>query len=278
MSTAEKVKHSPSQGASLIGDFFSSLIPLCDAKHSRGRLYFLALGAGRAVKGGLRWFLRTLFLAVCVCGVAGAELTYRGEATNEKGALVYTEHHRVNSVNGVTTSSITEYRAPNGELLASMHSDYSRSLSMPTYVFEDLQRNYREGLRWQGGEYLIFSQDGSDPEKTARLGSDSRVFSCQGWHYYLVNNLGLLEKDNITLNLVLPSELRAFPFVVKKLSSDESRVSAELSLKHWLFRYFAPKLRLDYDKQKRRLMEFQGVSNLLNKEGDRQVVTIRYNY
>jgi hypothetical protein len=159
-----------------------------------------------------------------------------------------------------------------------MRSDYSRSVAMPTYVFEDLQRNYREGLRWQDGYYVIFHQKASAPEKTSRLGSDGGVFSCQGWHYYLVNNLDLMEQDEIVLNLVLPSELRPFPFVVKKLASDESRVSAELSLNHWLFRYFVPKLRLEYDRKERRLIEFQGVSNILNKAGDRQEVTIRYRY
>ncbi len=226
----------------------------------------------------LRWFLLSLCITTCTRAVRAGEYVYVGEATDAKGALVYTEKHVVSFEAGRTTGSVTEYRAPDGELIATMRSHYSRSVAMPTYVFEDLRRNYREGMRWQDGEYVIFHQEGSAPEKTSRLGSDSRVFSCQGWHYYLINNLDLLEKDKIVLNLVLPSELRPFPFVVKKLASDESRVSAELSLTHWLFRYFAPKLRLEYDKGKRRLIEFRGVSNILNKSGARQEVTIRYQY
>ena len=226
----------------------------------------------------LRWSLLAVLLAAGAGAARADEDDYRGEAQDKKGALVYTEQHLVSSSAGRTTGSVTEYRAPDGALIATMRSDYSRSVAMPTYVFEDLQRNYREGLRWQGGEYVIFSQDGSAPEKTSRLGSDRQVFSCQGWHYYLVNNLDLLETDNITLNLVLPSELRPFPFVVKKLASDESRVSAELRLKHWLFRHFAPNLRLTYDKKNRRLLEFHGVSNILNESGERQEVTIRYHY
>jgi len=226
----------------------------------------------------LRWFLLFVCITTCARVVGADEFVYAGEARDESGALVYTEKHVVRSEAGTTTGSLTEYRAPDGALIATMRSDYSRSVAMPTYVFEDLRRNYREGMRWQDGEYVIFHQEGSAPEKTSRLGSDSRVFSCQGWHYYLVNNLDLLEKDKIVLNLVLPSELRPFPFVVKKLDSDASRVSAELSLTHWLFRYFAPKLRLEYDKEKRRLIEFRGVSNILDKAGDRQEVTIRYQY
>ncbi len=227
---------------------------------------------------GLRWAFLFMVLAACVRAAVAEEVAYIGEAKDEKGAIVYTENHKIISVDGKMIATVTEYRAPDGELIAIMRSDYSRSLAMPTYVFEDLKRNYREGLRWQAGMYVIFHQDGTAAEKTARLESDSRVFSCQGWHYYLINNLGLLEKDNITLDLVLPSELRHFPFVVKKIASDESRVSAELSLKHWLFRYFAPKLRLEYDKKERRLVEFHGVSNILNKAGDRQIVTLRYKY
>lgn len=226
----------------------------------------------------LRWSLIFVLLAACAGAARADEDEYIGEAKNDQGVLVYTEKHQVSSGDGRMTASVTEYRAPDGELIATMRSDYSRSLAMPTYVFEDLKRNYREGVRWQDGTYVIFHQDGNEPEKTSKIVSDSRVFSCQGWHYYLINNLSLLEKDNITLNLVLPSELRPFPFVVKKLASDESRVSAELSLKHWLFRHFAPKLRLQYDKQKRRLVEFQGVSNILNQAGERQEVTIRYKY
>ena len=222
--------------------------------------------------------LLSVLLAAFAGAAVAAEDVYLGEARDKSGALFYTEKHVVSSSNGKTTGSLTEYKGPDGAVIATMRSDYSRSVAMPTYVFEDLRRDYREGLRWQDGEYVIFRQDGSAPEKTGRLENQNRVFSCQGWHYYLVNNLDLLEKDNIILNLILPSELRPFPFVVARLGSDDSRVSAELRLKHWLFRYFAPKLRLVYDKKNRRLLEYQGVSNILNKNGDSQEVTIHYTY
>ena len=174
--------------------------------------------------------------------------------------------------------SLTEYLAPDGSLIATLRSDYSRSVALPTYVFEDLRRSYREGLRWQDGGYVVFHQTGSAPEKTAPLRRDRAVFSCQGWHYYLIDNLDLLEKENIALNLVLPSELAPFPFAVRTLAADATRVSAELKLKHWLFRYFAPKMRLEYDRENRRLREFHGVSNILGPSGERQTVTIRYRY
>ncbi len=224
------------------------------------------------------WTLLLPLLGVCARAAVPDESVYIGEARDQKGVLVYTEKHRVHSAEGTTKGSVTEYTAPDGSLIATLRADYARSVALPTYVFEDLQRKYREGLRWQEGGYVIFHQQGSAPEKTAPLRSESGVFSCQGWHYHLINNLSLLEKDNIALNLVLPSELRPYSFVVKRRASDDSRISAELSLKNWLFRQFAPEMRLEYDRENRRLLEFHGVSNILTKAGDRQEVTIRYRY
>lgn len=226
----------------------------------------------------LRWFPLFLLLASGAGAAGTAEHIYLGEARDAKGSPAYTEKHVVTFSEGRAVRSLTEYRSPDGALIATMRSDYAASVAMPTYIFEDLRRNYREGLRLQDGKYLIFRQDGNLPEKTGKLAGENGVFSCQGWHYYLVNNLDLLEKDNIVLNLVLPSELRPFPFVVKALASDESRVSAELRLKHWLFRYFAPKLRLLYDRRNRRLLEYHGISNILREDGSRQDVHIVYTY
>jgi hypothetical protein len=224
------------------------------------------------------WRLLWLALALFAGSAEAKDTAYLGEARDEKGNLVYTERHTVRSGAQGVADSLTEYLAPDGSLIATLRSDYSRSVALPTYVFEDLRRDYREGLRWQDGGYVVFHQTGSAPEKTAPLRRDRDVFSCQGWHYYLIDNLDLLEKENIALNLVLPSELGPFPLAVRTLAADQTSVSAELKLKHWLFRYFAPKMRLEYDREHRRLREFHGVSNILSQSGERQTVTIRYTY
>lgn len=226
----------------------------------------------------ISWRLLWLALGLFAGAVHGETTAYLGEARDGQGNLVYTERHTVRSGAQGVADSLTEYLTPDGALIATLRSNYSRSVALPTYVFEDLRRDYREGLRWQDGRYVIFHQTGNAPEKTAPLRSNRGVFSCQGWHYYLIDNLDLLEKENLALNLVLPSELGPFPFAVRTIAADQTRVSAELKLKHWLFRYFAPKMRLEYDREHRRLREFHGVSNILSQTGERQTVTIRYTY
>ena len=149
---------------------------------------------------------------------------------------------------------------------------------MPTYVFEDHLRGYREGLRDEEGEYIIFKQKRGSKEERRTVTNTEDVFSCQGWHYYLVNNLAALEQENVELNLILPSELKALPFEIQKVRSAGDRVEAVLKFNHWLFRYFAPTLRLVYDSKSKKLVEYRGISNILDSNSDRQDVRIVYRY
>jgi hypothetical protein len=221
----------------------------------------------------------TLLLMVSSSASLAAEIEIHwGEARNEQGELVYSEKHSVTREGGRVSTSLTEYFSPAGQLLATMESDYSRNLSMPTYVFEDRRRGYREGLRDENGVYIIFKKAKDGEEEKQAITTTEDVFSCQGWHYYLVDNLAVLERENVELNLILPSELRALPFEIQRVRSEDDRVEAVLKLNHWLFRYFAPTLQLVYDSKSRKLVEYRGISNILDAEGNRQDVRIVYKY
>jgi hypothetical protein len=220
----------------------------------------------------------SLLAALSSASLAAEREVHWGEARNEQGELVYREKHSVTREGARVITSLTEYFSPAGQLLATMESDYSRNLSMPTYVFEDLRRGYREGLRDENGEYIIFKENRDGEEETAAVTQTEGVFSCQGWHYYLVNNLSVLERENVELNLILPSQLRALPFEIQRVRSEGDRVEAVLKLNHWLFRYFAPTLQLVYDRKSRKLVEYRGISNISDAEGNRQDVRIVYEY
>ena len=220
----------------------------------------------------------SLLLVSSSASLAAEREVHWGEARNEQGQLVYTEKHSVTREGGRVITSLTEYISPTNQLIATMESDYSRNLSMPTYVFDDLRRGYREGLRDENGEYIIFKKTQDGEEETEAVTNTKDVFSCQGWHYYLVNNLAALERENVELNLILPAELKSFPFEIQRVRSQGDRVEAVLKLDHWLFRYFAPTLQLVYDSKSKKLVEYRGISNILDSDGNRQDVRIVYRY
>ena len=80
-----------------------------------------------------------------VSAVAEQQL-YWGVAKDDAGKIVYTERHRVQFANSKVVSSETTYFSPDRKTeIATLISDYSKSVSLPTYEFVDLRTNYREG-------------------------------------------------------------------------------------------------------------------------------------
>ena len=53
---------------------------------------------------------------------------------------------------------------------------------------------------------------------------------------------------------------------------------ANLKLANWFLGVFAPELQLTYDKKNKKLLQYQGVSNIKDDSGSNQDVTIRYQY
>ncbi|MBN1426460.1 hypothetical protein JXA88_18075, partial [Candidatus Fermentibacteria bacterium] len=163
---------------------------------------------------------RIVFVAMLIAAAAMAaprEDIYWSEARGKGGELAYRERHTATFEGERILHSLTEYLSPEGELIATMESDYSLSVAMPTYLFEDLVRGSREGLRREGDDYVIFRQEPGKEEETKVLRETDSVFSCQGWHYFLVENLDLLAQSNLKLDLILPSELKAYTFQVEQV-------------------------------------------------------------
>ncbi len=220
-------------------------------------------------------------LSLTLPGTANADTRlaqFQGTAWRPDGSVAYQERHTRQVADGRLQITTTEYRGPTGTLIATMVSDYRRSVAMPTYDFIDHRTGYREGLRHADGAYVIYHQSPGKPEETASVQPDEALFSCQGWHYYLVDNLDVLSREKIGLRLILPSELRAYRFEVGQSRSDGRRIEAYLTLQNWFLRLFAPRLRLVYDREQRALIEYEGISNILDEAGKRQSVRITYQY
>ena len=232
--------------------------------------------------GMKRFLLQLLSLLPALFLSAGAfaqetEEIYWGEARDEKGQVVYREKHITNYVDGKTKRSLTIYEDPSGREIATLESDYTLSLAMPTYVFKDFERDYEEGLRFRDGDYYIFSRDSKEGEQEKRLKSAASVFSCQGWHYYVVENLDRIERGEVfKVKLIFPNKLRAYDFKIQKVSSEGDTVRVKVKFANWLVSWAVPQLDLLYSKTERKLTRYNGVSNIFDENDDLQEVTITY--
>jgi hypothetical protein len=216
--------------------------------------------------------------ALAAEGVAQeTEAIYWGDAVDKEGRLLYREKHMTRTRDGRTLASLTLYLDPAGRKIASLESDYEKSLAMPTYVFKDFRRNYEEGLRYRNGTYYIYNKGTEQGEKEKALEDPTHVFSCQGWHYYIVENLDRIARgDTFLLRLIFPNKLRTYNFKIEKVSGEGNLLNVRVRFANRLVGFFVPHLDLVYDKNERRLIEYRGVSNIFDANDNLQEVRITY--
>jgi len=227
------------------------------------------------------WFSGLMLVLALYSNVSAEDVTrvetYWGVARNDAGKVVYREKHTTYHRDGRILRSVTDYIGPDGSVIAVMDSNYERSLAMPTYAFKDHRRGYEEGLRYHEGAYYIYNRDPKLGEKEVRLEDTENVYSCQGWHYYVVNNLEVLEKnESVVLNLIFPQKLRAYPFRIERTGSSGETLDVKVRFANRLVSWFVPHLDLVYERESRKLLEFQGVSNIFDENDELQEVTITY--
>ncbi len=194
----------------------------------------------------------------------------------EQKMPVYVERHTAFYKNGKLQTSQNDYFDLNGKKIAELNSDYSKSLMMPTYVFQDFRTGTQEGLRWKDGNYLIFRKFKGNPEEAKPLDSVENIFSCQGWHYYLIANLDQLKKSPIKMKLIFPSRLDYYSFRVRPIDTAEDILKLRLEFDSWIIRLFTPYLDITYDKKKRKIVQYYGPSNILTEKNEIQSVYIVY--
>ncbi len=200
----------------------------------------------------------------------------RAYLDKEKKKPVYTERHTASYKNEKLQTSHNDYFDLSGKKIAELNSDYSKSLMMPTYVFRDFRTGIEEGLRYKAGKYLIFRKVKGKPEEVKPLDSVENIFSCQGWHYYLIANLAQLNKNPIKMNLIFPSRLDYYSFRLRPLNSTEDILKLRLEFDSWIIRLFTPHLDITFDKKKGKIVQYFGPSNIRNDRGEIQSVYIVY--
>jgi hypothetical protein len=210
-------------------------------------------------------------------------IRYFGEARKDD-QIIYREFHEVTySPRNKLLKSKTEYKAPEGGVLCSLDSDYTLHSSAPTHTVFDYQTEEYYGIRYENNELVMFHKYKDASEKTKKIDASSKdqtLVAAQGLNYFILENIEVLEsKENIPFTFLIPGRLDEFNFVLKKVNqpSDES-LDLELKVKSFWLKFFAPKMLLKYDKIKKRLVYYKGLSNIRDKNGDRQVVEITYSY
>lgn len=207
---------------------------------------------------------------------------FDGTALDEEGRLVYTERHEVVREDDEIVHSRTEYRAPDGSLIATLVSDYSRDPFVPEYVFHDLRSGKTEGLRCDGDAVIVYHRDAAGKEiEEKRLDRREDMVGGQGFNNWVVERLDELStSEPLTFRLVIPHRLGDAKLRVKAIDGSETEPVLTLKgeIDNWFLRLVAPSIEISYDQESGRLVRYEGNSNLVSSDGDSMWVQISYEY
>ena len=193
----------------------------------------------------------------------------------QSAAELFREQHWIRSAGDQAIERLVLYRCPDGTAFGRKLLDYRASALAPEFSFEDRRSGYREGLRRDEEPTLFFRSDTKAAERSAPLAS-ARVVADAGFDEFIrLNWSRLLAGEAVPLEFAVPSRLRSLPFSVSR--AGETLVAGE---KAWLFKlkldgwlgWLVPSIAVSYGQRSRRLLRFEGLSNLRDDAGDQPLV------
>ncbi len=199
-----------------------------------------------------------------------------GIARNPRSAAeLFREQHWIRSAGDQAVERLVIYRCPDGTAFGRKRIDYRDSAMAPAFVLEDLRSGYREGLRRGATPALFFRPDAATAERSAPLAA-ARLVADAGFDEFIrLNWSRLVAGESLPLEFAVPSRLRSMAFSVSR--TGQAMLAGE---KAWVFRlkldgmlgWLVPAIEVSYGQQSRRLLRFEGLSNLRDDAGDQPLV------
>lgn len=227
-----------------------------------------------------------LILVFSASAFANQTVQYIGNAKVDGKSSYFEKQTATYDDSGRPLNSTTRYESTEGKLLAEMTSDFTESLTVPSHTIKDLRSGSILGVRWEDGKIVLFHNDVKAPDKaqetrilTTRAGEGRLLVAGQGLNFYMHENIDKLKPGQVVpLRLLIPGKLDYYDFDLEVGSEQHGVIEFEIYAKNWFFRLLAPKFRARYELKTKRIVWYDGLSNISNDKGDTQVVTIDFNY
>lgn len=219
-----------------------------------------------------------LLLLLAIPAVTGATLRFQeGVARSpDSHQVLYREQHWIRDEAGRSSERLVLYLCPNGTVFGRKHVDYRASASAPDFRFEDARTGYLEGFK-RGPGLRVFVRPGAQaPEQAAALAGTNLVADAGFDEFIRKHWAALASGQSLPLSFVVPARLESLGFSVRRVA--QAQVNGEQA---WIFRlrlgsllgWLLPHFDVSYGQQSRRLLRFEGLSNLRDAAGKNQLTT-----
>jgi hypothetical protein len=228
----------------------------------------------------MRSFLIATIAALLISWAPAAETTdnYIGYAYNETEHLLYTEEFTDRFIDGKHFETLTDYFDPSHKKIAQRVLDFRKSKYAPDFTTEDLRSGYMEGAEIVGDKIKLFNRKSKNLEVNEKLMSiPSPVVVDGGFNQFIKANWATLEKGEIiTFHFAIPARLDYFTLRAVKVESTETEMKIRVEPDKAVLRWIAEPIIVNYSKDTRRIMSYQGQSNISDEKGNSFVMKLVY--
>lgn len=225
--------------------------------------------------------LTTIFLCAALCAFTSAVETesYTGYAYKEGiKEPVYTEKFTDKTVDGKPSETSTKYYDTDNKLIAQRTLNFSKSKFAPDFKTEDLRTGYTEGAEAKGKKFRLFVREDKDSklkEKTISIPEPAVIDG--GFNQYIKANWGELEKGKaLVFNFAVASRLDYYKMRSVKISSTEKTMKVRIEPERKILRMLASPIVVNYDRSSKRILSYEGISNISDEHGDNFTIKLVY--
>lgn len=225
----------------------------------------------------------TLFL-LCLHGKLAAEERERiGRAYDpNSGALLYEERHLETFADGKIITDRVHYVDPQGRTFGNKRVDFRHDPFVPEFRLLNERTGHIEALlHKQRGEIEVRYRERVDQElREALLAAPENAVADAGFDRFIESHWEqLLRGEVLKRRFLVPSRLEFMDWRVKRISDDDPATARfALEIESVLLRIVVPTITLVYERATRRLLRYEGLSNLRDESGNNHSVRIEFQY
>lgn len=216
------------------------------------------------------------FVLLLTAAPALAGRAYVGLAADpERGTPLYEEHHFVRD----DGERLVLYRCTDGTVFARKHVRAGVDAQAPAFELEDARFGYREGVQREGRHVFAYvRRSATHPLRRNAVPVTPRLVVDAGFDEFVRRHWGELQRSKpASLDFLVPSRRRTYAFSVKRLRGQTVDGEAASVLRlgpSGMLGWFAPAIEVVYRDRDRRLLRFEGITNVRENPDDSLTATI----
>ena len=198
------------------------------------------------------------------------------------GDMLYVEKHVETWRDGRLAERRVSYEDPAGEPIAEKLVSYGSDVEAPSFEMIDFRVGLREGARVEENEIMLYSGPSAESERGRTMKRPQAAVVDAGFDAFMQDNFGTVRSgDSLDFDFAVPALRRFFRFEL--LPQGEVAYGGEQALlikmrpAAAILRWLVDPIELVYSPEGK-LLEFRGLANVLDEEGDRYEARIVFDY